>query len=53
MLNDILVRIVGSCGFLTLSAFDGGEAITTILRQRVDVVLMDVRHVFFPPPPHL
>ena len=43
MLNEILVRIVSSCGFETVSAFDGGEALAVILQRPVNAVFMDVR----------
>ena len=43
MLNEILVRIVGSCGYQTISAFDGAQALTVMMQTRVDLVLMDVR----------
>ncbi len=43
MLNEILVRIVHDCGFQTLSAFDGNEALHVMLQYRIDLIFMDVR----------
>lgn len=43
MLNEILVRVVNSCGFQTISAFDGAQALTVLQQTKVDLVLMDVR----------
>lgn len=46
MLNEILVRIVSSCGYQTVSAFDGAQAVAVMMQTRVDMVLMDVRRLF-------
>lgn len=43
MLNEILVRIVSSCGYQTVSAFDGAQALTVMMQTKVDLILMDVR----------
>lgn len=43
VMNEILVRMVQSCGFMPLSALNGSEAMAIVTKQRVDLVLMDVR----------
>lgn len=50
MLNEILVRIVSSCGYQTVSAFDGAQAVAVMMQTRVDMVLMDVRRLVLAAP---